>query len=135
MTYKIVDIQGIGPEFSEKLKSINVHTTEDLLKVATDEKAFGTLSQKTGISEKLFETWTGMARLMQVDGIGPQYAELLYHAGVDSVETLRKQPVDALLRKLGEVNATRNLSNALPHVTDVRKWMENIQDAPVLTAR
>jgi hypothetical protein len=30
-------------------------------------------------------------------------------------DKLRQQPVDALVRKMGEVNATRNLTNGLPN--------------------
>ena len=127
MTYNIVDIQGIGPEFAEKLKGVNIHTTDDLLKHATDEKNVKALSEKTGISDKQFEKWTKMAGLMRVNGIGPQYAELLYFSGVDTVEKLAAQPADGLLRKLGETNVTRNLTNALPNVTDVQKWMEAVK--------
>ena len=130
MTYKIIDIQGIGPEFAEKLKAIHIHTTDDLMKHATDETSFKMLSEKTGISEKLFETWTRMAGLMRVNGIGPQYAELLYFSGVDTVEKLREQPVDDLLRKMGEVNTARKLTGALPNVSDVQKWMMNLRDLP-----
>lgn len=128
MTYNIVDIQGIGPEFTEKLKGLNIHTTDDLLKHAKDEKSIRALSEKTGISDKQFEKWTKMAGLMRVSGIGPQYAELLYFSGFDTVEKLREQPVDGLIRKLGEVNATRNLTNGLPNVADVQRWMEHIKE-------
>lgn len=127
MTYNIVDIQGIGPEFAEKLKGLNIHTTDDLLKHAADPKSFKALSEKTGISEKNFEKWSSMAGLMRVSGIGPQYAELLFFSGVETVEKLREQPVDGLLKRLGEVNLTRNLTNALPNASDVQKWMENVK--------
>ena len=83
MTYNIVDIQGIGTEFAEKLKGLNIHTTEDLLKHAPDERSIEALAEKTGISDKLFEKWTKMAGLMRVSGIGPQYAELLFFSGVE----------------------------------------------------
>lgn len=132
MTYKIIDIQGIGPEFAEKLKAVHIHTTDDLMKHASDATSSRMLSEKTGISEKLFETWTKMAGLMRVNGIGPQYAELLYFSGVETVEQLREQPVDALLRKMGEVNTARKLTGALPNASDVTKWMENLKQLPTL---
>lgn len=134
MTYNIVDIQGIGTEFTEKLKAANIHTTEDLLAQAKDAPAIKALAVKTGISEKLVEKWTRMAGLMRVDGIGPQYAELLFFSGVETVDKLRTQPADALLRKLGEVNATRNLTNGLPNVVDVQKWMEQLNTGKVPAA-
>lgn len=128
MTYKIIDIQGIGPEYAEKLNAMHIHTTDDLMKHATDEQSFRMLSERTGISEKLFEKWTRMAGLMRVNGIGPQYAELLFFSGVDTVEKLREQPVDGLLTRLAEVNATRKLTGALPNATDVQRWMVNLRD-------
>ncbi len=137
MTYNIVDIQGIGKEFADKLKVVNIHTTEDLLKFTPDETSVKALAAKTGISENLFAKWSKMAGLMRVNGIGPQYAELLFHSGVETVEKLREQPVDGLLRKLGEVNATRNLTNGLPNIADVQKWMQNAKEVttpqPVVT--
>lgn len=137
MTYNIIDIQGIGTEFAEKLKAVNIHTTDDLLKYAPDEKSIKSLAVKTGITENLFTKWTKMAGLMRVNGIGPQYAELLFFSGVETVEKLREQPVDKLLRKLGEVNATRNLTNGLPNIADVQKWMQHAKEVqtpePVVT--
>jgi predicted flap endonuclease-1-like 5' DNA nuclease len=128
MTYKIIDIQGIGPEFTEKLKAAGIHTTDDLLK----HTGFKALSEKTGISEKLFDKWSKMAGLMRVDGIGPQFSELLYASGVETVEQLRDRPVNDLLKKMTEVNATSNLTNALPNVMDLQKWMDNSKSLPTL---
>ena len=130
MTYKIMDIQGIGPEFNQKLTTLNIHTTDELLKHTMNGTNFKTLVEKTGISEKLFEQWTRMSLLMRVNGIGPQYAELLYFSGVDTVEKLRDKPAEDLIRKLAEVNATRNLTNALPSVVDVQRWVEQIRNMP-----
>lgn len=128
MTYKISDIQGIGPEFAQKLSTLGIHTTDDLMTHASDPSRFKMFAEKTGISDKLFEKWTRMAGLMRVNGIGPQYAELLYFSGVETVEQLREQPVDGLLRKLGEVNVARKLTGALPNATDVQRWMVNLKD-------
>ncbi len=124
MTYNIIDIQGIGADFAEKLKTFGVQNTDDLLKHTADEKSLKTMAEKTGITEKLLQKWSAMAGLMRVNGIGPQFAELLYFSGVDTVEKLREQPADGLLRKMTEVNATKNLTNALPKPADVTRWMD-----------
>ena len=130
MTYNITDIQGIGPEFHEKFKLANVHTTDDFLKVTADDTSMRKFCETTGLSENLVVKWTKMARLMNVKGVGPQYAELLYASGVESVEKLREQRPEDLLRRLGEVNATKKLTAALPQLSDIVKWKEHVSTTP-----
>ena len=38
MTYKIDDIEGIGPAMKEKLAKVEIQTTDDLLKLCADKK-------------------------------------------------------------------------------------------------
>lgn len=126
MTYKIVDIQGVGPEFADRLGHFGIHTTDDLANAVADPRKLAAMVETTGIGETLLQKWASMARLMRVHGIGPQYAELLQATGIDTIEQLRDQSVDGLIRRMTEVNAVRNLTNALPKPTDVHRWMESV---------
>ena len=53
MAYKIIDIEGIGPAYAEKLEAAGVKTTDDLLDKADNKKGREKLAEETGISEKL----------------------------------------------------------------------------------
>ena len=38
MSYKIEEVEGIGPEFGKKLREVDIQTTEDLLRHCGDKK-------------------------------------------------------------------------------------------------
>ena len=66
MSYKIDEIEGIGPAYSEKLGAAEVKTTDDLLKKCCDPKGRKALSEETGMSEKVLLDWTNKADLMRI---------------------------------------------------------------------
>ena len=82
MAYKIIDIQGIGPAYAEKLSAAGITTVDQLLEMGKTAKARKSLEETTGINGSLILTWVNHADLFRVKGIGPQFAELLEAAGV-----------------------------------------------------
>jgi predicted flap endonuclease-1-like 5' DNA nuclease len=123
MATKVIDIEGVGPAYAAKLAAAGVKTTEELLARAGGEKGRVELAATTGIAEGLLLKWVNHSDLMRVNGIGPQYAELLEAAGVDTVKELRNRNAGNLAAKLSEVNAARNLSGAAPTLTMVTSWI------------
>ncbi|MFQ9392233.1 MAG: DUF4332 domain-containing protein [Parasutterella excrementihominis] len=89
MAYKIIDIQGIGEAYAPKLIAIGIKTPDELLEACLTPGARKKVADKTGISGKLILKWANHADLFRISGIGPQYAELLEAAGVDTVKELR----------------------------------------------
>jgi predicted flap endonuclease-1-like 5' DNA nuclease len=83
----IEDIEGIGPVYAEKLLSVGIKTTSDLLDQGKDRKGRELLVQKTGISHVLVLKWVNMADLMRIKGIGEEYSELL-EKGMECFEGL-----------------------------------------------
>ena len=53
MAYKIIEIEGIGEVYADKLIAAGVKTTEELLEKAASKKGREKLAEETGISEKL----------------------------------------------------------------------------------
>lgn len=90
------------------------------------------MSAETGISEKLILTWTNHADLIRIKGIGPQFAELLEAAGVDTVKELRHRKAENLQPKLEEVNALKNLVNRVPALVEVEKMIIEAAQLPVM---
>ena len=123
MTYKVEEIEGIGPVSGEKLKAAGIATTDDLLELCCNAKGRGTLAEKTGISEKLILGWANMADLMRIKGIGRQFAELLEAAGVDTVKELRHRRADNLSAKMKEVNDAKHLAKTSPAESIVSGWI------------
>ena len=128
--YKIVDIQGVGEVYAEKLIAAGIKDTDALLAKCAKPAGRKALAEETGISPKLILTWTNHVDLYRIQGIGPQFAELLEAAGVDTVKELKHRVAANLQAKLEEVNAEKNLTNRVPAVKEVEKMIEQAQELP-----
>ncbi|MCM1337534.1 MAG: DUF4332 domain-containing protein [Candidatus Amulumruptor caecigallinarius] len=130
MTYKIDQIEGIGPAYAEKLQAAGVATTEALLEHGHTKKKRQQLAQQTGISEKLILTWVNHADLMRIKGVAGQFAELLEAAGVDTVKEFAHRKADNLQPKLVEINDSRKLCGRVPSVVEVQKMIDQAKELP-----
>lgn len=128
MAYKIVEIEGIGDVYAQKLEAAGVKTTEDLLERAATPKQRKDLAEQTGISEKLILKWANHADLFRIKGVAGQFAELLEATGVDTVKELRHRVAANLQPKLMEVNEVKNLCNRVPSVGEVEKMIAQAKE-------
>lgn len=128
MAYKIAEIEGIGETYAEKLESVNVKTTDDLLSRAATKKGREQLAEETGISEKLILKWANHADLFRIKGVAGQFAELLEAAGVDTVKEFRHRVAANLQPKLVEVNNEKNLCNRVPSVSELERMIDQAKE-------
>ncbi|WP_309719368.1 DUF4332 domain-containing protein [Armatimonas sp.] len=126
----IEEIEGVGPGYAAKLAEAEVTSIESLLSVGGDAKGRAALTKATGISEKLILKWVNHADLCRLNGVGPQTAELLEAAGVDSVAELAQRNAANLAVKLDEVNASKNLVNRVPNEGTLATWIEQAKTLP-----
>ena len=73
----VIDIEGIGEIYSQKLHEAGVATTEALLEQGATTHGRKELADKSGISEHLILKWVNRADLFRVKGVGEQYSDLL----------------------------------------------------------
>ena len=132
MTYKIVDVEGIGPVYAEKLVAAGIDNTEKLLEKCSKPAGRKALEEETGISGKLILTWTNHCDLMRIDGVGPQFSELLEAAGVDTVKELKHRKPENLQPKLEEVNAEKELVRRVPALKEVEKMIAQAAELPAV---
>ena len=132
MAYKVIDIEGIGPAYGEKLVAAGVNTVEQLLEKCAAPAGRRALAEETGIAEKLVLTWCNHADLMRVKGVGPQFAELLEAAGVDTVKELAHRNAENLAAKMLEGNAEKNLVNRVPVASDLQKMIDQAKELPTV---
>lgn len=128
MAYKIIEIEGIGNVYAEKLEAAGVKTTEDLLDKAATKTGRKKLAEETGISEKLILKWANHADLFRIKGIAGQFAELLEAAGVDTVKELRHRVPANLHAKVMEVNEEKNLCNRVPTEAEIEKMVAQAKE-------
>lgn len=132
MGYKIIDVEGIGDVYAKKLKDAGIDTVDELLEKCAKPAGRKALEEQTGISGKLILTWTNHADLMRINGVGPQFSELLEAAGVDTVKELKHRVAANLHAKLVETNEEKNLVNRVPVEVEVQKMIDQAKELPAL---
>jgi predicted flap endonuclease-1-like 5' DNA nuclease len=132
MSYKIEEIEGIGPTYGEKLRAADIQTTDDLLKACAAPAGRKGMAEKTGLSEKQILKWANMADLMRISGVGEEYSELLEAAGVDTVKELKHRVPENLAVKMAEVNDAKKLTRQVPSAETVGKWVAQAKELPAV---
>lgn len=121
---KIEDIEGIGPAYAAKLTEAGISTVEGLLESCGGPQGRKELAEKSGISAALILKWTNHADLIRINGVGPQFAELLERAGVDTVKELKNRNAENLAAKMKEVNEAKGLTGSVPSAAVVERWID-----------
>jgi predicted flap endonuclease-1-like 5' DNA nuclease len=127
----VVDVEGIGPASGEKLAAIGIKTTDDLLTAGATPHARQQIAEQTGISSDLIRTWVDKVDLMRIDGVGPQYSDLLEAAGVGSPAELAQRNPANLAITLQEVVAARpGIVRRTPNEAEVAGWVAEAGSLP-----
>jgi len=127
---KLLDVEGIGPTNAEKLKRAGVGSTDSLLSMGGTAAGRKELANNSGVSEKQILEWVNHVDLFRINGVGEEYADLLEEAGVDTVVELAQRKAANLLSKMAEVNASKNLVNKMPALSQVEDWIAQAKKLP-----
>ena len=126
----IIDVEGIGPAYAEKLAAVGVKTTDDLLQRGAKPKGREDLEAATGIGHAFILKWVNRVDLYRIKGVGSEYSDLLEIAGVDSPAELAHRNAANLTESMAEANAARNLVRRLPTLAEVTAWIEESKTLP-----
>jgi predicted flap endonuclease-1-like 5' DNA nuclease len=124
MAYNIIDIEGIGPAYAEKLNAAGVNTTDDLLEKGGTRAGRKALADATGIDDGRILTWVNHSDLHRIAGVAGQFSELLEAAGVDTVKEFATRNAANLHQKLVDVNTAKNLSGRVPSEEQLQKMID-----------
>jgi len=127
---KIIDVEGIGPVYTQRLTAIGITTTNKLLKKGATPMGRQELAQKTGISGNLILEWVNHADLYRIKGVAEEYSDLLEEAGVDTVPELALRNPANLYAKLVQVNDQKHLVRQLPSQRQVADWVNQAKVMP-----
>jgi predicted flap endonuclease-1-like 5' DNA nuclease len=127
---QIEDIEGIGPQYAEKLKAAGITTVEKLLESGATAKGRDELATKTGINSKSILRWVNHADLFRIKGVAGQFSELLEAAGVDSVPELAQRNAENLQQALAQTNDEKHLAKTTPSLIQVTNWIEEAKTLP-----
>lgn len=133
MEYKIIEVEGVGNVYADKLVAAEITSVEELLAATATPTQRKKLADATGISPSLIMKWANHADLMRINGIGPQTAELLEVAGVDTVKELQHRNAENLHTKMVEANDRRNLTGRVPSAAELQRMIDEAKTLePVL---
>ncbi len=127
---KIIDIEGIGPSYAEKLARAGVRTTGALLKKGGTAKGRKELEAASGVGEGLLLEWVNHADLLRIKGVGSEYADLLEEAGVDTVVELAQRNAENLIQAILKTNETKHLVRRPPAQKMVAGWIAQAKKLP-----
>ncbi len=127
---KIIDVEGIGPVYAERLIALGIKTTNKLLKKGATPKGREELAEKSGIDASLILEWVNHADLFRIKGVGEEYSDLLEEAGVDTVPELAQRNPENLYAKLVETNDMKKLVRQLPSQRQVSDWVAQAKTMP-----
>ena len=130
MSKPIREIEGIGPNYAEKLQNMGINTVQNLLDKGCSRNGRKELAKKANISETLILEWVNLADLFRIEGVGEEYSDLLEEAGVDTVVELSKRIPENLYTKLKDANEKKKLVRQLPSLDMVKKWIEQAKKLP-----
>jgi len=126
----IIDVEGIGEFYAEKLKKVGISTTQALLKEGATPAGRKKIEKETGIAHKLILRWTNHVDLYRIKGVQKQYAELLEASGVDTIIELGKRDPANLLPKMVATNEKKNLVRKLPTQKQIADWVAQAKKMP-----
>ena len=121
---RIDEVEGIGAVQAAKLGEVGIGTTDDLIMAGATASGREKVSATTGISTHQLLKWVNHVDLMRVEGVGPEYADLLEAAGVDSPAELAQRNPANLAQTFQEIDAARpNWIRRLPSEASVTGWI------------
>jgi predicted flap endonuclease-1-like 5' DNA nuclease len=123
----IEDVQGIGPDYGQKLREIGIVAPLLLLKNGASGKGRHEIAEKTGISEELILNWVHHVDLFRIKGLAQEYADLLGATGIDNMAALAQCNPQALHEMLVEVN--RGVYEP-PTLAQVEGWVAQAKKLP-----
>ncbi len=130
---RVDEIEGIGPAYASKLQTAGVATTDDLLDKGAKPGGRNALETATGISPKLLLEWVNHVDLMRINGVGPEYADLLEAAGVDSRAELNLRNAANLATTMQEVVAARpGIVRRIPSEKEIQGWIDRSKGLPTV---
>jgi len=127
---KIIEIKGVGPSYGEKLESLNIKTTYDLLKKCTTPQDRRKISKKSKISETIILKWVNMIDLLRIKGIGVEISEFMEYLGTDTINKLANSDPEILFQKMKDLNNNKNIIKRTPTLRKVENWISQAKEIP-----
>ena len=132
--YKLRDFRGVKPEFIDRLETLGIKNTRQMLSEGQTAASRSSIAKQAGIPYEVVLELVKLSDLARLPGVKGIRARLYYDAGVDCVEKLAVYEPEALLEETAafvkrtgfegiaplpkEVSSTITNARALPNVVE-----------------
>jgi predicted flap endonuclease-1-like 5' DNA nuclease len=123
----LTKIRGLESENIKKLTKIGVKTPAQLLKQGLTPKARRVLADILGVQPSVVLRWVICASFFQIEGITPEYVELLDAAGITSPQALSIYSARELEVTLERIIEERGIGVEPPSYEKISKWISHSQ--------
>ena len=130
MSKSLKNLNGLGADAIERLKTAGIRTSGKLLDSAKSLKGRKDLARRTGIEARRLLRFANLADKLRVKGLGEGYAELLSHVGVDTVRELKYRNPEKLASAMRKKNEKLKLVRLVPTEKAVGRWIEEARKLP-----
>lgn len=127
----VVEIEGLGEVFAERLRHLGIKTTDELLTAGATPAGRLRLAEGVGVTPERILDWVNRADLFRITGIGSEFSDLLVIAGVDTVVELSTRYSPHLFETFVKtVRDHPHLVRCLPTETEITDWIEEAKHLP-----
>jgi predicted flap endonuclease-1-like 5' DNA nuclease len=127
----VIQLEGIGPLYAARLNSIGIITVPQLVAADANEVA-----QHIEATPEMVREWQAMGRLLNVKGVGPQWAEALARVGVHDEHDLAQRDPKALATAIARLNEGKTrVTKTDPPAATVARWVRAAGGRTVRTTR
>ena len=126
----VIQLEGIGPLYAARLNSVGIITVPQLVNADAMEVA-----RHVEATPELVREWQAMGRLLQVKGVGPQWAEALARVGVHDQHDLAQRDPRALADAIAKLNEGKTrITKSDPSPATVARWVRAAGGRPARAA-
>jgi predicted flap endonuclease-1-like 5' DNA nuclease len=121
----LTSIKGIGRRYAAILHDkASIDSVQELLVIGASPEGREQIQSKTGLSSKVILRWIQLADLMRIEGIGSDYSQLLWQAGITSAPDLASKKPKSLMNKLTQIKKEQGGVHRLPYLEQVSTWIQ-----------
>lgn len=129
---KLIEFKSIDHKTASLLGKMGIDSAEMLLEHGRSPQGRIQLARQMLISSRRILNWVQLADLMRVNGVGCDYAELLYQVGIKTVKELAASEAAPLRVQLDRANRQRHIVRRVPAVSRIAGWIERAQQLNAL---
>ena len=121
--YDIGAIEGIGPKYVEALKSMGIHSTQELVSaLQKDYHKIDQVAKALKVQPEALSSWISMADIIQLPGVDGQAAELIQTVGISSLSELAVTNANSLHNEMVSFNKKSPIVPSVPSAESMTLW-------------